>query len=301
MRWSRGDRGNIEDGRGRTGRSMGGGLPLGLGGVVVLLLLSWTTGIDFLSLLGGAGGPSSQISETSGELRSTPQEEEMVDFVDAVAGDTQDVWQQLLGSRYRQTKVFLFRDAVQSGCGAAGSETGPFYCPADGLVYLDLSFFSELDRQFGAPGDFAQAYVIAHEFGHHVQNLLGTSERVGGDRRAPTARRLRSNCRPIATPASGDTRPRAVGASSAAAWTWSRATRRKRCAPLPPSVTTVCSARRPVASPPTASRTARPHSGWSGSSAGCRPAIPASARPSAGPHSKFRIQVADRPGAAYLP
>ena len=199
MRWSPGNRGNIEDARGRTGMGVRGGLPLGIGGFVVLLLLSWTTGVDFLSLLGGdPGGPSSQVSGTSGDFQTTPEEERMVDFVDVVAGDTQNTWRRLLGDRYQQTKVFLFRDAVQSGCGGAGSETGPFYCPADGLVYLDIGFFDELDRRFGAPGDFAQAYVIAHEFGHHVQNLLGTNERVGGDRMgassAAVALELQADC-----------------------------------------------------------------------------------------------------------
>jgi uncharacterized protein len=196
MRWSPGNRGNIEDLRGRSG--VRGGLSVGLGGMVVLLLLSWTTGVDFLSLLGGSpGAPSSSVG-SSGELRTTPEEERMVDFVDAVAGDTQQVWQQLLGGQYRQTRVRLFRDVVQSGCGTAESATGPFYCPADGMVYLDLGFFAELDRQFGAPGDFAAAYVIAHEFGHHVQNLLGTTERVGGDRMgansAAVALELQADC-----------------------------------------------------------------------------------------------------------
>lgn len=198
MRWSPGNRGNIEDARGRGIR---GGVPLGIGGVLVLMVLSWTTGVDFLSLLGGAGGPASSVSETSGtpgEIQTTPEEEQMVDFVDAVAGDTQQVWQQLLGGRYQATRVVLFRDAVQSACGAAESATGPFYCPADGKVYLDLGFFAELDRQFGAPGDFAQAYVIAHEFGHHVQNLLGANERVGADRSgansAAVALELQADC-----------------------------------------------------------------------------------------------------------
>jgi uncharacterized protein len=181
MRWSSGDRGNIEDARGSSGRRVGGGMQLGLGGVLVLLVLSWATGTDFLSLLGGAGGaPSSAVTDTNGEVKTSPQEERMVDFVDAVAGDTQDVWQQLLGDRYERTRVVLFRDAVQSGCGEAESATGPFYCPGDHKVYLDLGFFQELSDRFGAPGDFAQAYVIAHEFGHHVQNLLGTSDRVRG-------------------------------------------------------------------------------------------------------------------------
>ena len=150
---------------------------------MVLLVLSWATGTDFLSMLGGdPGSPAPSVSDngTPGKVESSPQEERMVDFVDAVAGDTQDVWQQLLGARYERTRVVLFRDGIQSACGAAESATGPFYCPGDHKVYLDLGFFKELSDRFGAPGDFAQAYVVAHEFGHHVQNLLGTSDRVRG-------------------------------------------------------------------------------------------------------------------------
>ena len=97
----------------------------------------------------------------------------MVDFVDAVTNDAQSTWAQLLGGRYQRTQVVLFRDVVQSACGTADAATGPFYCPGDQKVYLDLGFFDELSQRFGAPGDFAQAYVITHEIGHHVQNLLG--------------------------------------------------------------------------------------------------------------------------------
>jgi predicted metalloprotease len=179
MRWSSGDRGNIEDARGRSGFGMGGGVPLGIGGVLVLLVLSWATGTDFLSLLDNSGGTSPGVT-SSAPLQTTPQEERMVDMVDAVAGDVQDTWTQILGNRYERTRVVLFRDATQSGCGSAESATGPFYCPADHKVYLDLAFFNELSQRFGAPGDFADAYVVAHEFGHHVQNLLGTSDRVRG-------------------------------------------------------------------------------------------------------------------------
>jgi predicted metalloprotease len=197
MRWSSGDRGNIEDARGRSGGV--GGIQLGVGGVIVLMVLSWATGTDFLSMLGGSGSPSSvSDSATPGQVASTPQEERMVDFVDAVAGDVQSVWQQQLGSRYEQTRVVLFRDAVQSGCGTAESATGPFYCPGDHKVYLDLGFFKELSDRFGAPGDFAQAYVVAHEFGHHIQNLLGTSERVRagsmGANSASVALELQADC-----------------------------------------------------------------------------------------------------------
>ncbi|MGC4081269.1 MAG: neutral zinc metallopeptidase [Vicinamibacterales bacterium] len=180
MRWSSGDRSNIEDARGRSGGGLRGGVPMGIGGLLVLLVLSWATGTDFLSLLGGVdtGSPSSAVSDSTEPLQTTPEEERMVDMVDAVAGDTQDTWARLLGSQYQRTRVVLFRDAIQSGCGAAESSTGPFYCPSDQKVYLDLGFFKELSDRFGAPGDFAQAYVVAHEFGHHVQNLLGTNERV---------------------------------------------------------------------------------------------------------------------------
>jgi len=200
MRWSSGDRSNIEDVRGRSGGGMRGGVPFGIGGLLVLLVLSWATGTDFLSLLGGLdqGAPSSAVAGTTGELQTTPEEERMVDMVDAVAGDAQDAWQRLLGDRYQRTRVVLFREAVRSGCGAAESATGPFYCPADQKVYLDLSFFKELSDRFGAPGDFAQAYVVAHEFGHHVQNLLGTNERVErgsmGANSASVALELQADC-----------------------------------------------------------------------------------------------------------
>ena len=156
-------------------------VPMGLGGMVLLLLLSWATGTNFFALLGtGDADPSAVPS--SGEIRSTPAEERAVDFVDAIAGDIQQTWAQLLGPGYERTTVALFRDAVQSACGTAQAATGPFYCPADHRVYLDLSFFDELSRRFGASGDFAQAYVVAHEFGHHVQNQLG---RLGGPANGP--------------------------------------------------------------------------------------------------------------------
>jgi hypothetical protein len=178
MRWTRGDRSNVEDLRGRSGYGMRAG-GLGLGGLVIVLLLSWATGVDFLSLMSGGGpvAPSSSVG-TSGELNTTPEEERMVDFVDAVARDAQGTWSEALGPDYQETRVVLFRDAVQSNCGFAQSATGPFYCPADGKVYLDLGFFDELHRRFGAPGDFAQAYVLAHEIGHHIQNITGTERRV---------------------------------------------------------------------------------------------------------------------------
>ena len=176
MRWTPGDRSNIEDRRGMSG--MGGG-GLGVGGLLVVLLLSWFTGVDFLSLLNsGAESPSSGSTGTTGRVNATPEEERVVEMVDAVVGDAQDTWRQLLGGRYQETRAVLFRDRIQSACGFAQAATGPFYCPADRKVYLDLGFFDELQRKLGAPGDFAQAYVLAHEIGHHVQTLTGVESQV---------------------------------------------------------------------------------------------------------------------------
>lgn len=152
---------------------------LGLGGLLLVLLLSWVTGVDFLSLLGGNGGPPpTESAGTSGPVKTSASEERLVDFVDTVMADVQATWKQLLGGRYQETNAVLFRDAVQSACGFAQSATGPFYCPGDHKVYLDLGFFDELHNKFGAPGEFAQAYVLAHEIGHHVQSLTGTESRV---------------------------------------------------------------------------------------------------------------------------
>jgi predicted metalloprotease len=196
MRWSPGNRGNIEDMRGRTGGiGMAG---MGIGGFLVLLVLSWLTGTNLFTLLGTDSQAPSQSVGTSGELRTTPAEEKMVDFVDAVMNDAQDTWARLLGNRYEPTKVVLFRDAIQSACGFAQAATGPFYCPGDRKVYLDLGFFNELDQRFGASGDFAQAYVVTHELGHHVQNLLGLMNRVregqSGPQSASVAIELQADC-----------------------------------------------------------------------------------------------------------
>jgi predicted metalloprotease len=181
VRWIPGGRSqDLEDRRGGGGGGFipGGGKGLGLAGVVVLLVLSLVFKRDFLGLLGGGEGPA---SETSGEVTSSPEEEKLVEFVSFVLDDAQNTWDRLLpgqGATYRRAKLVLFRDAVQSACGSAEAATGPFYCPGDEKVYIDLGFYDELRRRFGAPGDFAQAYVLAHEIGHHVQRLLGTEERV---------------------------------------------------------------------------------------------------------------------------
>ena len=194
MQWSSGNRGDIQDMRGRSG---GTAIPLGIGGFLVVLVLSWLSGTNLFQLLGTGSG--SESVGTSGQVQSTPAEERVVDFVGAVTKDVQDVWTEALGARYQRTSIVLFRDAIESGCGFAQSATGPFYCPADQKVYVDLGFFDELSRRFGAPGDFAQAYVIAHEFGHHVQNLLGLSDRASADRRsgansASVALELQADC-----------------------------------------------------------------------------------------------------------
>ena len=200
MRWTPGNRGNVEDRRGASGMRMGVG-GLGIGGLLLVLLLSWFTGVDFLSLLGGGAPPPSESVGTTGGVTASPEEERLVDMVDAVVGDAQETWRELLGGRYQETRAVLFRDAIQSACGFAQAATGPFYCPADRKVYLDLGFFDELDRNLGASGDFAQAYVLAHEVGHHVQTVLGVenrrSERAVGPVGAPgrlLRRRLGASC-----------------------------------------------------------------------------------------------------------
>ena len=179
MRWTSGDRSNIEDMRGRSGGMAMGVGGLGVGGLLLLLVLSWATGIDLTSSVGGGGSSAPpETVGTSGEVKASPEEEKLVDMVDAVMDDAQDTWRQLLGGRYQDTKAVLFRDAINSACGFAQSATGPFYCPADHKVYLDLGFFDEMQRKLGASGDFAQAYVLAHELGHHVQTLAGTEGQV---------------------------------------------------------------------------------------------------------------------------
>jgi predicted metalloprotease len=147
-----------------------------VGTVVIALLLSVFFGQDFLSTLGTGAAPARNPAEETARNR---QEEPRVEFITFVLNDVQATWRKLLGSRYQDAKLVLFRDGVESACGTAPSAVGPFYCPADQKVYIDLSFYDDLDHRFGAPGDFAQAYVLAHEIGHHVQHLLGVTDRVG--------------------------------------------------------------------------------------------------------------------------
>ncbi|MGH7530078.1 MAG: KPN_02809 family neutral zinc metallopeptidase [Gemmatimonadales bacterium] len=192
MRWAPGHRSPHVDDR-RAHRALGGlGLGrLGVGGIVLLLLLSLMFKRDFFTLV--SDGDAAPLA---GTLETTPEEERLVAFVSFVFDTAQSTWTGILereGSRYQPARLVLFRDAVQSACGFAQAVTGPFYCPADARVYIDLGFYDELSRQFGAPGDFAQAYVLAHEVGHHVQQLLG--ERRAGPANAQSVRtELQADC-----------------------------------------------------------------------------------------------------------
>jgi predicted metalloprotease len=188
---------NIEDRRGFGGGGFGGGgrFPIGMraGGVggglglIVLVVLGLVFGVDPSAILGGGGGqpPAGQMSETRPTTAPSGapsgSEAEMREFVAVLLADTEDVWNKVFrdaGHTYEEPRLVLFSGTVQSACGFAQAASGPFYCPLDNKVYLDFSFFDELERRFGAPGDFAQAYVIAHEIGHHVQNQLGILGKV---------------------------------------------------------------------------------------------------------------------------
>ena len=190
MRWTRRGRSrHLEDrrfDRPRMRMRIPGGRPatgLGCGGIVLLIVLAFIFGPDkILQLLdSGGGGLPGPPAGSAPVGTSSAEEEELVDFVSFVLDDAQEVWARLLpqyGSSYRPARLVLFRDAVDSACGFAQAATGPFYCPGDERVYIDLGFYADLRRRFGAPGDFAQAYVLAHEIGHHVQGVLGTERQV---------------------------------------------------------------------------------------------------------------------------
>lgn len=193
MRWDdfrRSD--NVDDVRDQGGgggfRFPGGGGGIGIGGLVAVGLLSWALGIDprvilaGLEMVQGGGSGYSQQDRPSGQKRELSQEEQRQgEFVRAVLAQTEDVWNEVFkqaGQRYQEPRLTLFSGATRSACGRAQSAMGPFYCPQDSRVYLDTEFFDELTQKFRAPGDFARAYVIAHEIGHHVQNLLGVMDKT---------------------------------------------------------------------------------------------------------------------------
>ncbi|MEM7024412.1 MAG: neutral zinc metallopeptidase [Pseudomonadota bacterium] len=162
--------------RGRAGRAGGvGGI-----GIIVIALIAMFMGVDPTLLLQGGGTATGPAMQSSSAPRSAA-EDQMADFASVVLADTEDTWHPLfkqIGATYQEPVLVLFTGAVESACGRAGAAVGPFYCPGDQQVYIDLSFFEELSTRFGAPGDFAQAYVLAHEVGHHVQTLLGISQQV---------------------------------------------------------------------------------------------------------------------------
>jgi uncharacterized protein len=192
MKWDdNGPSRDLEDRRGESGGGGGGGFRLGggrmgIGGFVLLLILSVVFKTDLTGALGGGGGlPLPSAASPAGPPRAptqtTAEEENLKKFLSFVLDDAQNNWARVFqegGAQYPRAKLVLFREGVNTACGSATSATGPFYCPADQKVYIDLGFYDELRRRFGAPGDFAQAYVLAHEIGHHVQNVLGTERKL---------------------------------------------------------------------------------------------------------------------------
>ncbi|MEQ1775471.1 MAG: neutral zinc metallopeptidase [Burkholderiales bacterium] len=194
MKWEGGrESDNVEDRRGDSGRGGGmRGIAGGGIGVVLIAVVAMFLGIDpsmVIGLLGGGQQSPPSVSQP-GSAAKPPVEDRGAKFVSVVLADTEDTWTGLFkqsGSQYRVPKLVLFRGAINSACGHAQAAMGPFYCPGDQKVYIDLSFFDDLQKRFRAPGDFAQAYVIAHEVGHHVQNLLGISDKVHAARQRVSA------------------------------------------------------------------------------------------------------------------
>ncbi|HEX7890541.1 MAG TPA: neutral zinc metallopeptidase [Ramlibacter sp.] len=194
MRWE-GNRtsSNVEDQRssgGGGGFGLGGGT-IGIGTIVVALIGGALLGINPLEIIGMMSGGGAPQVQQQGPAPAPPATDKMGQFVSTVLADTEDVWKQQFqqgGAKYVEPKLVLYRGAIRTGCGAGQAQMGPFYCPLDQKVYIDLSFYETMKSRMGAPGDFAQAYVIAHEVGHHVQNLLGISEKVQGAQQAARSR-----------------------------------------------------------------------------------------------------------------
>jgi predicted metalloprotease len=184
MDWHKGESSNnVEVSSGGGGRGFGGGRGMGLGGLVVLAALGWVFFGNPLALLDQGGAPTSAPTQSSAPTAIDPQQKE---FVSRILGSTEKTWGDIFtagGQTYVEPKLELFSGGVNTACGAASTAVGPFYCPADRKVYLDLAFFQELQERFHATGDFARAYVIAHEVGHHVQKLLGVFDKVDAARR----------------------------------------------------------------------------------------------------------------------
>jgi uncharacterized protein len=197
MRWTPGGTsGDIEDRRDDSGGGGGfggggfGGIHIGIGGLLVLLVLSFVFKRDLISPLLNSGAATTSSGPAMTQPANTARdasEQKEVQFMSFVLDDAQDTWSKMI-SGYRHAKLVLFRDSITSACGNAQTASGPFYCPGDEKVYLDLSFFNELSQRFGASGEFAQAYVIAHELGHHVQKLLGTEAKMRAAQQANPSR-----------------------------------------------------------------------------------------------------------------
>ena len=183
MRWE-GNRqsSNVEDRRAGGGGGIGlGGGTIGIGTIVIALIGGAVLGVNPLTILGMLTGGGSPPVQQQGPAPAPPANDKMAQFVSTVLADTEDVWKQLFsqgGSSYKEPRLVLFRGAVGTACGTGQSAMGPFYCPSDQKVYIDLNFYETLKSRLGAPGDFAQAYVIAHEVGHHVQNQLGITAQM---------------------------------------------------------------------------------------------------------------------------
>ena len=203
MRWTPGtDSSDVEDRRGETGGGGGGfgggGIRLGAGGIIIVLVLSLLFRRNLFTLFDSSlsgGAPATMVGDSAA---STPHEDTLVQFVTFVLDTTQATWTGLLaqqGTQYQHAHLVLFRDGINSACGFAETASGPFYCPGDNKVYIDLGFYDELRDRFGAPGEFAEAYVIAHELGHHVQWLLGTEQRAhSGGNDASVRLELQADC-----------------------------------------------------------------------------------------------------------
>ena len=190
MQWDDGRQSeNVEDVRGSSGGGGIGGRSLGIGAVVVALIGSYFFGIDpslILGLLGGGGGGNAPVQQQAPQGRPIPAADRQAQFVSRVLLDTEETWTQIFqqnGGTYRKPTLDIFRGSYGTACGQGVAAQGPFYCPGDEKVYIDLDFFRMLEQRFQAPGDFAQAYVIAHEVGHHVQKLIGVTEKTDAMRR----------------------------------------------------------------------------------------------------------------------
>lgn len=201
MRWEgQRESDNVDDvrgsGRGRMPGLGGGGRKLGLGTVVIALVGGWLLGVNPLTLLGmlsGGGAPMEMSQPDTSSPQATGEKDPSLQFVSVVLADTEDVWGTVFkqgGQAYQQPRMVVFRGSYPTACGQGDAAMGPFYCPGDRKVYLDLSFFDTLRQRLGAPGDFAQAYVVAHEVGHHVQNLLGVTDKVDALRGQISERRM---------------------------------------------------------------------------------------------------------------